>query len=91
MERRGAADGDFWEVWRELPADFEPYGERVWDGPPAMRPECADCRSFLELQPTWPDWGVCLNARSPRAGLLTFCEQGCEGFEPETGPHGGET
>jgi hypothetical protein len=39
------------------------------------------------------DWGICANAKSPRAGLLTFEHQGCPDFEsisrqgqPLTGP-----
>ena len=39
-------------------------------------------RHFLKLpEPLNLDWGVCINPRSPRSGLLTFEHQGCEFFE----------
>lgn len=67
-------------ICRHLPTDFEPYGERVRTGP-----DCSyGCRHFLNLPGELAyDWGVCLNRRSPRSGLLTFEHQGCEHFEDE--------
>ena len=67
----------------KLPSDFEPYGQRKWVGPRQERPDCASCRWFAELFREWPEWGACANPESPRAGLLTFREQGCWRFEPE--------
>jgi hypothetical protein len=66
-----------------LPTDFEPWGQRSREED--WGPDCScGCRHFLELE--WPlgaDWGVCSNARSPRAGLLTFEHQGCREFEED--------
>jgi hypothetical protein len=67
-------------VCRHLPTDFEPYGERDRNGA-----DCScGCQHFLKLpDPLGYDWGVCINPRSPRSGLLTFEHQGCEFFEAE--------
>ncbi len=73
-------------VCRRLPTDFEPYGKRERN---AADYSCG-CRHFLELpEPLGYDWGVCINPRSPRSGLLTFEHQGCEFFEsgPESDSH----
>lgn len=68
-------------VCLHLPTDYEPYGYRVRDGA-----DCScGCRWFLALE-EWPaDWGVCVNPRSPRCGLLTFEHQGCAFCEVEEG------
>lgn len=67
-------------VCRHLPTDFEPYGRRERN---AADCSCG-CRRFLKLPGGLGyDWGVCINPRSPRSGLLTFEHQGCEFFEPE--------
>ncbi|MDZ7413261.1 MAG: hypothetical protein ONB15_06970 [candidate division KSB1 bacterium] len=65
---------------RHLPTDFEPYGRRV-----RTAADCScGCQHFLKLpEPLGFDWGVCINPRSPRSGLLTFEHQGCEFFEAE--------
>jgi hypothetical protein len=65
-------------VCRHLPTDFQPYGKRLRIGP-----DCSvGCIHFLKLQGRLAlDWGVCINPRSPRSGLLTFEHQGCEFFE----------
>jgi hypothetical protein len=65
---------------KDLPTDFEPYGERERDGP-----DCScGCRWFLPLEgKLGMDWGVCANTRSPRAGMLTFEHQGCLEFESD--------
>jgi hypothetical protein len=67
-------------VCRHLPTDFEPYGKRLRTGP-----DCSvGCRHFSKLpEQLGYDWGVCINPRSPRSGLLTFEHQGCEFFEIE--------
>src|SRR6266496_2006051 len=76
-----------WTVCRKLPSDFTPYGDRDRDtaGP------CADCscgcRHFIPLEgESGNDCGVCANAKSSRAGLLTFEHQGCPQFESKTEP-----
>lgn len=63
---------------RRLPSDFKPYGDREREGN-----DCSfGCRHFFKLLGELGfDWGVCLNSRSPRAGLLTFEHQGCEMYE----------
>jgi hypothetical protein len=67
-------------VLKKLPSDFEPWGKR----PDAERgADCScGCKWFHVLVDTRDglvslDWGVCVNPRSPRAGLLTFEHQGC--------------
>ena len=76
-----------WALCRKLPTDFTPYGERDRD---TAKP-CADCscgcRYFIPLAgELGNDWGVCANAKSPRASLLTFEHQGCPQFESEAEP-----
>lgn len=67
-------------VCRRLPTDFQPYGKRVRTG---FDCSCG-CKHFLKLPGRLGfDWGVCINPRSPRSGLLTFEHQGCEFFEAE--------
>ena len=67
-------------VCRHLPTDFEPYGKRERN---AADCSCS-CRHFLKLpEPLSYDWGVCINPRGPRYGLLTFEHQGCEFFVAE--------
>jgi hypothetical protein len=84
MEVSDATDEQLWRVCRKLPSDFEPYGERKWGGKRHEKPDCSICRCFHPLlRPGQLDWGTCANPHSPRAGLLTFWEQGCEQFEPE--------
>jgi hypothetical protein len=62
-----------------VPTDYEPYGYRVRDGS-----DCScGCRWWLPLQVHSGDWGVCVNPRSPRCGMLTFEHQGCQFFEEE--------
>ena len=85
MQAMDASDEQLWEACRKLPSDFEPFGQRKWMGQRESRPDCATCCWFVELFRSWPDWGACANPQSPRAGLLTFWEQGCWQFEPEKG------
>ena len=73
-----------WTLCRKLPTDFAPYGERDRD----TADPCADCscgcQHFIPLAgEPGNDWGICANAKSPRAGLLTFEHQGCPEFESE--------
>ncbi len=70
-----------WKIVRKLPTDFEPYGQ-------VKRETFCDCsggcRWFHVLAGRrGQDWGVCANAKSPRAGLLTFEHQGCLEFEED--------
>jgi len=77
---------------RSLPADYEPWGDQKREDPRAPGgwwPDCsAGCRHYLVLKDVGEehislDWGVCINARSHRFGLLTFEHQGCPAFEHE--------
>ncbi|MGO9268889.1 MAG: hypothetical protein ACLQOO_01275 [Terriglobia bacterium] len=84
MEVSDASDEQLWQVCRKLPTDFEPYGERKWGGKLRDKRDCGTCRWFQPLlRPGQLVWGTCVNPDSPRAGLLTFWEQGCEQFEEE--------
>jgi hypothetical protein len=69
------------KVARRLETDYEPYGKAEREGS-----DCScGCRHFVKLAGgVGNDWGVCSNAESPRAGLLTFEHQGCSAFEPMT-------
>jgi hypothetical protein len=73
----GGAHERLLELAIEIEFDFEPYGRRYRDDA-----DCSSgCRHFAILDgPLGADWGVCMNRRSPRAGLLTFELQGCPGF-----------
>ena len=69
-------------VCRRLSTDFEPYGERLRDA--AADCSCG-CRFYLRLRgEIGQDWGICGNAGSPRAGLVTFEHQGCLQFESQS-------
>ena len=83
MEASEANDDQLWQVCRKLPSDYEPYGQRKREG----QPDCSGCRWFQPLLRYGAlDWGTCANPDSPRAGLLTFREQGCESFEQAEEP-----
>ena len=82
-----------WAVAKELPSDFEPYGQRDRSGRSPQHPDqtvlrwdCScNCRWFHTLAGTrGDDWGVCANPESPRAGLLTFEHMGCPQYEWDT-------
>lgn len=81
----GGAHARLLELAVEMEADFEPYGKRTRDGERWADCSCG-CRHFAVLDgPLGADWGVCMNRRSHRAGLLTFEHQGCPAFEAGTG------
>lgn len=78
-----------WSVAKRLPDDYTPYGQKErWAEPDQEYPDCSSgCRFFYALkkrggEPIGFDWGVCGNANSHRAGLLTFEHQGCQAFQP---------
>jgi hypothetical protein len=83
MKSKNPSDSELWQACRKLPSDWEPHGQRKWQGKREGRPDCDTCRWFAELFRTSPDWGTCANPESERAGLLTFREQGCWQHEPE--------
>jgi hypothetical protein len=70
---------NFLKIVRTLQSDYEPFGKTESGGS-----DCSSgCRHFFKLVgDSASDWGVCANANSPRAGLLTFEHQGCAAFEP---------
>jgi len=81
-----------------LPSDYQEYGGTVerWADPEEDYPDCSvGCLHFRPLHDeTYGgpdlDWGTCLNARAPRAGLLTFEHQagkGCFEAPPEPEDH----
>ncbi len=73
-----------WTLCRRLPSDFQPYGLRDRDAEECWQNCSCGCRHYLPLRGELGyDWGVCSNARSPRAGLLTFEHQRCLEFEAE--------
>lgn len=66
-----------------LPSDYADYGGEIqrWAQADAAYPDCSGgCRHWRPLKGTlgW-DWGVCVNLKGPRFGLLTFEHQA--GFE----------
>jgi len=83
VEANNPTDEELWDACRRLPSDWEPHGQRKWHGRPEARPDCDTCRWFAGLFHASPDWGICANPVSERAGLLTFREQGCWQHEPK--------
>ena len=76
-----------WTLCRKLPSDFAPWGERDRDTAEPSEDCSCGCRHFIPLAgELGNDWGICANAKSPRAGLLTFEHQGCPQFEYEDEP-----
>ena len=72
------------EVAKRLPTDFEPHGQRNQMDNGLVQPDCSYCRLFRRLAGgAGLDWGVCVNPRSPRAGLLTFEQFGCGHIEQQ--------
>jgi hypothetical protein len=86
----GSAEHDgahlrLFELTQAVESDFEPYGTRVRGGWDSSDCSCG-CRHYAVLAgPLGHDWGVCMNKRSPRAGLLTFEHQGCPEFDQNVG------
>lgn len=78
-----ATHEELWRIVKQLPTDFEPWGERDRDA--VYGPDCScGCIHFVKLEGKLGfDWGVCANPKSPRAGLLTFEHMGCKEFESE--------
>jgi hypothetical protein len=74
-----------WQVCQRKPGDYEPYGKRNRLMAGQIGGDCSGgCKWFHTLiGPASLDWGICGNAQSHRAGLLTFEHQGCPEFEPE--------
>jgi hypothetical protein len=70
----------YFKVLKFLPTDFQPYGQRSRDED--WGPDCScNCRWFSNIVDQPNDFGVCLNPKSPRRGLLTFEHQGCYDHE----------
>lgn len=69
-------------VVKHLPTDYRPYGKR--DRTDGVGDCSCGCKHYAKLEGGLQfDWGVCVNPRSPRFGLLTFEHQGCPKFESE--------
>jgi hypothetical protein len=67
-----AAHRQLLELIGEKETDFEPWGRRKREGEKWQDCSCG-CRHYATLAgPLGADWGVCLNSRSRRAGLLTL-------------------
>lgn len=82
-----ATDDQLWRVCRRLQSDYEPLGQRKRESQWKKQPDCSGCRWFQPLLRYGVlAWGACANTASPRAGLLTFREQGCESFEQAEEP-----
>jgi uncharacterized protein UPF0158 len=82
-----ATHEDLLRIVKQLPSDFEPFGERNRDTAEPGEDCSCGCIHFVKLAGDLGyDWGVCANAQSPRAGLLTFEHQGCPEFEAESEP-----
>jgi hypothetical protein len=73
------------EACPHLPNDYWPYGQTV--DPTIFHNDCsAGCIHYYRLashddEELGRDWGVCINPKSHRCGLLTFEHQGCKFFE----------
>lgn len=72
-----------WSALRVLPSDYTDYGGTVvrWADNQLAYPDCsAGCRHWMPLYDykrdgADGDWGVCVNTRGPRHGLLTWEHQ----------------
>ena|GEM_PF-1473620 len=84
---------NFWHICKILPGDYKDYGGLVEKGREFGKAynDCScGCKWFMELYagddskcPYDLDWGVCVNPKSHRAGLLTFEHQagfGCHEY-----------
>lgn len=85
LARMKAASDAYRAVLIHLDSDYTPYGkEERWADPAKAYRDCScGCRWYRPMEDEPLDWGVCVNSRSPRAGLLTFEHQGCFEFERE--------
>jgi len=72
-----------WSVCERKRSDFKPYGFKEREGA-----DCScGCVHFEMLQDAPDDWGVCMNAKSQRRGMLTFEHQaGGECFVSDDDP-----
>lgn len=72
-----------WKIIKVLSTDYSEYGGSVerWADPNLEYPDCSfGCQHWRPLEgELGADWGVCTNANSPRAGLLTWEHQAGEG------------
>jgi hypothetical protein len=69
-------------IIKVLPTDYATYGGEVvrWQKEDENYPDCScQCRYFTRLEHSQmvsdPDFGVCMNPDSARAGMLTFEHQ----------------
>jgi hypothetical protein len=72
------------KVMRRLPEDYDPWGKVIrWSDPHQAYLDCScGCKYFNPMEgQAGADWGVCMNVKSHRAGLLTFEHQGCQHFK----------
>ena len=69
------------KIVKKLPEDFEPWGkvteEERYNNKKAWGDCSCGCRYYIPLEHHGADWGVCVNPKSHRCGLLTFEHQGC--------------
>jgi hypothetical protein len=76
-----------WQILKRLPSDYKDYGGEVerWGDDTLDYPDCSSgCKHFAPLHDFDIvghdlDWGVCMNIKASRAGLLTWEHQ--SGFE----------
>lgn len=73
---------------KSLPEDYDPWGKNErWADPQKDYPDCSGgCMHYFKLatrekESLGANWGVCVNPKSHRCGLLTFEHQGCEHAE----------
>lgn len=92
LEEVGTLHDALSRACRNLPGDYTPWGDVQREdsaAPQRWWPDCSSrCRHFVVLQDAGEeavshDWGVCINPKSHRYGLLTFEHQGCPAFEAE--------
>jgi hypothetical protein len=75
----------YWKIVKILPTDYTDYGGKIerWQDYDKAYPDCSSgCQHYRRLMEEGvedADWGVCVNPKSPRAGLLTWEHQAGEG------------
>jgi len=87
IQRRNFTHKDLLERFLKHQKDYAPWGNvERWKDSNWSYPDCScGCKWFLELEGSLGmDWGVCLNKKSHRCGLLTFEHQaGLDCFEED--------
>jgi hypothetical protein len=75
------SDGNIKKIVKRSLWDFKPHGS-IDKTESNYKGDCScGCNFFLKLRgKVGKNWGVCMNSKSHRCGLLTYKHQGCLEF-----------